>query len=102
MVVMPDHAHLLIGPWAKSQTEYWSLSSIMHSLKSYTSKQIPKVMKHKGKVWEDESHDHIIRDDREFQYTWEYIRENPVKAGLSATPEAYPFFWESGIEDDFV
>ncbi|MDY6804236.1 MAG: transposase [Cyanobacteriota bacterium] len=114
-VIMTDHVHLLIQPWQKlgnnngwqlgdnhhrrdacstGFTEYWSVSSIMHSIKSFTSKQIPKVMKHIGTVWEDESHDHIIRDERDFLNTWEYIRQNPVKAGLSAIPEAYPFFWQ--------
>jgi hypothetical protein len=52
-------------------------------------------MKHIGTVWEDESHDHIIRDYQEFQDTWQYIRQNPVQAGLSANPETYPFLWES-------
>lgn len=125
MVIMPDHVHLLIQPWAKSDpdgrqvnrrdacstnyegdanltndrreacsTEYWSLSSIMHSIKSYTAKQIPKVMKHIGTVWEDKSHDHIIRNYQEFQDTWQYIRQNPIQAGLAVNPEAYPFLWE--------
>lgn len=106
MVIMPDHVHLLIQPWQKSSnngndrqnacpTEYWSLSSITHSIKSYTAKQIPKVMKHIGIIWEAESFDRIIRNEQEFEQTWEYIRQNPVKAKLSQTPESYPFFWQS-------
>jgi REP element-mobilizing transposase RayT len=92
LVVMPDHVHMLMQPLAKSDNKFWSLSSILHSMKSYSSKQIPKVMKHIGTVWQDERHDHIVRDEREFQVFWEYIRQNPVKAGLSVTPEEYPFF----------
>jgi putative transposase len=106
VVVMHDHVHLLIKPWEKRETdssdaypaEYWSISSIMHSIKSYTSKQIPKVMRHIGTVWAQESYDHIIRDEEEFKDTWEYIRQNPVKAGLSASPEEYPYLWESNQE----
>jgi len=94
LVVMPDHVHMLIQPLPKSDNKFWSLSSILHSMKSYSSKQIPKVMKHIGTVWQDERHDHIVRDEREFQVFWEYIRQNPVKAGLSVTPEEYPFFWQ--------
>jgi len=94
LVVMPDHVHMLMQPLEKSDNKFWSLSSILHSMKSYSSKQIPKVMKHIGTVWQDERHDHIVRDEREFQVFWEYIRANPVKAGLSATPEEYPFFWQ--------
>ncbi|MEP6487272.1 transposase [Microcoleus vaginatus GB2-A3] len=94
LVVMPDHVHMLMQPLAKSDNKFWSLSNILHSMKSYSSKQIPKVMKHIGTVWQDERHDHIVRDEREFQVFWEYIRQNPVKAGLSVTPEEYPFFWQ--------
>jgi len=94
LVVMPDHVHILMQPLAKPDNKFWSLSSILHSIKSYSSKQIPKVMKHIGTVWQDEGYDHIVRDEREFQIFWEYIRQNPVKAGLSRTPEEYPFFWQ--------
>jgi putative transposase len=94
LVVMRDHVHMLIQPLVKSEGKLWSLSSILHSMKSYSSKQIPKVMKHIGTVWQDERHDHIVRDEREFQVFWEYIRQNPIKAGLSVTPEEYPFFWQ--------
>ena len=91
---MPDHVHLLMQPLPKSDNEFWSLSSIMHSIKSYSAKQIAKLMKHIGTVWQDERYDRIIRDNEEFQNTWEYIRQNPVKAKLSATPEEYPFLWQ--------
>jgi putative transposase len=36
----------------------------------------------------------MIRSENEFKNIWEYIRQNPVKAGLSETPEEYPFLWE--------
>ncbi|MBD2388584.1 REP-associated tyrosine transposase [Cylindrospermum sp. FACHB-282] len=94
-VVMSDHVHLLIQPLLKSENEYWSLSSILNSIKGYSSKQIPKVMKHRGIVWQDERHDHIVRNEQEFQAYWEYIRQNPVKAALSSNPENYPFFWQT-------
>lgn len=99
VVIMPDHVHLLLQPWQKSESEYWSLSSILHSIKSYSAKQIPKVMNHLGKVWQDGRYDEMIRSEEEFRAKWKYIRQNPVKAGLSPTPEAYPFFWES---DDII
>ncbi|RCJ18664.1 transposase [Nostoc sp. ATCC 43529] len=93
-VVMTNHVHLLIQPLLKSENEFWSLSSIMKSIKGYSAKQIPKVMKHIGTVWQDERYDRIVRNDEEFQQYWEYIRQNPVKAGLSSRPENYPFFWQ--------
>jgi putative transposase len=95
VVIMPDHVHILIRPFLKSETQYWSIGSILHSIKSYSAKQIPKVMPHIGKVWQDGRRDEMIRDENEFYNKWEYIRQNPVKAGLSATPEEYPFLWET-------
>jgi len=52
-------------------------------------------MKHIGKVWQNERHDELIRNPEHFNNTWEYIRQNPVKSGLSITPEEYPFLWEN-------
>jgi REP element-mobilizing transposase RayT len=118
---MPDHVHLLMQPFPKdtnsnasilladsnnneillanssskqSKPEYWSIGSILHSIKSYSAKQIPTVMNHIGKVWQDGRYDRLIRNRQEFENTWEYIRQNPVKAGLCNTPEEYQFFWE--------
>ncbi len=93
-VVMTNHVHLLIQPLLKSENEFWSLSSIMKSIKGYSAKQIPQVIKHIGTVWQDERYDRIVRNDEEFQQYWEYIRQNPVKAGLSSSPENSPFFWQ--------
>lgn len=93
IVIMPDHVHWLMQPLPKSNGEYWSLSSILHSVKSYSSKQIPKVMNHQGIVWQDERFDRIMRNEKEFLNTWQYIQLNPVKANLAKTPEEYPFFF---------
>lgn len=92
---MPDHVHLLIQPWQKSENEYWLLSTIMNSIKGFSAKQIPKVMKHIGAVWQCERYDRIIRNEQEFFNTWNYIRQNQVVANLSPTQDSYPFFWQT-------
>lgn len=94
-VIMPDHVHLLLQPFRLSESEYWSIGSLLHSIKGFSSKQIPKVMKHIGKVWQDGRHDELIKNQEHFINSWEYIRQNPVKAYLSATPQEYPFLWEN-------
>jgi REP element-mobilizing transposase RayT len=90
---MPDHVHLLIQPLPKTDRAFWSLTEILHSIKSYTAKEIPKVMNHIGTIWQPERYDRIVRDRQEFDKFWNYIRLNPTKAGLSKTPEDYPYFW---------
>jgi REP element-mobilizing transposase RayT len=66
-VVMPDHVHLLLTPHLKDSHQTWTLSQILHSIKSYTAKKILTVITHQGVVWMPERHDHLIRDDREFE-----------------------------------
>ncbi|NEQ67369.1 MAG: transposase [Symploca sp. SIO2D2] len=97
VVIMPDHVHWLMQPLPKSDQEYWKLASIIHSIKSYSSNQVAKVMGHGGIVWQDERYDRIMRDERELLKTWNYIRENPVKANLSEIAEQYAFFWQIDI-----
>ena len=93
-MVIPLSVHMLIRPLPKTEEAYWSLSSILHSIKSYSAKQIPKVMPHISTIWQPERYDHIVRDDRAFTAIWNYICQNPVKAKLANSPEHYPFLWQ--------
>ena len=92
-VIMPDHMHLLFQPISKSIegsiVNYYSLSEIMHSIKSYTAQQIG------GMVWQHESYDHLIRNDQDFLETMNYIVKNPVKAGLVEHHSNYSWLYYS-------
>jgi REP element-mobilizing transposase RayT len=76
-VIMPNHIHLLLTP-----TNDFTLKKIMHSLKSYTANQINKYSGRNGKLWQDESYDHIVRNKKQFYAISKYIASNPIKAGL--------------------
>ena len=41
-----------------------------------------------GSFWQDESYDHVIRDDNELEILIRYVIENPVKAGFVSQLEA--------------
>ena len=43
-------------------------------------------------VWQTESYDRIIRDEKEYGFTLQYIVWNPVKAELADSPEKYEWF----------
>jgi adenine-specific DNA methylase/REP element-mobilizing transposase RayT len=77
VVVMTDHAHALFRI-----TDGSSLSAITHSIKSYSANQINKRNGRSGPLWQDETFDHILRDEVSWQEKFDYIRNNPVKAGL--------------------
>jgi len=93
-VVMPDHVHLLLQPKEQEPGQWWSLSAILHSIKSFTANQINKLLKREGTVWQDESFDRIVRDEEEFLEKWNYIRNNPVKRELCSEPESWDAFYE--------
>lgn len=98
-VVMPDHVHTLAQPLPGDDgMGTFDLSEIVHSVKSFSAHQINKLRGRKGPIWQDERFDRIVRDEGELQEKWEYIRHNPVKAGLAATPEEYPWLYERAEE----
>jgi putative transposase len=74
------------------------LSKILQSIKGFTAREINKLRGTKGSLWLDESYDRIIRDYDEYLEKWQYIRHNPVRAGLCEVPEAYLWLWEPGEE----
>lgn len=93
-VVMPDHVHMLLQPTEIEKGQWYSLSSILHSIKSFTANKINALMRRTGTVWQDESFDRIVRDEGEFLEKWNYIRNNPVKRQLVNSPEDWIGFYE--------
>ncbi len=93
-LVMPDHVHLLVQSLPASQGGYFDLGLLVKSVKGFSARKINQNRSIKGSVWQPERYDRIIRNEQEFFEKWQYIRNNPVKAGLTATPEAYSWLFE--------
>jgi REP element-mobilizing transposase RayT len=92
-VVMPDHVHAVIQPREKSAGLYWDLADLMHSVKSYSANRVNQIEKTAGTpVWQTETYDRIIRDERELRFTLQYIASNPVVAGLANDALDYSWF----------
>lgn len=86
-VVMSNHVHLLIHPRVE-------VNRMMKALKGVTARVANQILgRTRQSFWQDESFDHWVRDDVEFQRIKSYIEGNPVKAGLVASPEDWP--WSS-------
>ena len=80
--VMPNHAHLVCTPLEKSTSVFYGLTEILHSLKRHTARQANLLLGRTGAFWQDESYDHIVRDEAELERIIKYVLYNPVKAGL--------------------
>jgi RecG-like helicase/REP element-mobilizing transposase RayT len=100
--VMPDHVHLLIEPAIKEMDEkgnsiFYSLTEILHTIKSFTAHEISKLEKIKAPIWETESFDRIISSERDLQEKFDYIVCNPWNAGIAGGD--YRWIWYPGIEN---
>src|SRR6185369_5708272 len=93
VVVMPDHVHLLLTPLRDENGWPFPLVDILQCLKSATAHRINRLLGISGPVWEEESFDHVLRSDESLKEKCEYIRQNPVKAGLVKNPESYRWLW---------
>jgi len=97
-VVMPDHVHLLFTPLCDPEGKSYSLSEILGGLKGSSAHSINKLMNRKGKAWQGESFDHILRSSEAIKEKAEYICNNPVRKGLVASIEDYPWLWREWVE----
>ncbi|MCI0402773.1 MAG: transposase [Acidobacteria bacterium] len=93
--VMPDHVHLLLRPY-----EDYSLSRILKGIKGVTARKLNLRRGRNGSLWQDESFDRIIRNRKEFWQKLDYMFRNPVTAGLTEEPLAYPGWYLNEEEDE--
>jgi type I restriction enzyme R subunit len=76
-VVMPNHVHVLSCLLGET-----NLENQCYSWKKYTATQINRSLGRRGRFWQEESFDHLVRTPEQFEYLRKYIAENPIKAGL--------------------
>src|SRR5437660_406202 len=79
MLLMPDHLHALIGLDGDA-----SLSYTIGSFKRATTKFA-------AAKWQRNFFDHRLRHDESFSEKAEYIRNNPVRAGLVRLASEWPY-----------
>jgi putative transposase len=87
LVVMPDHFHALITPAMDL-----SLERAVQFIKGGFSFRL----KLNCPIWQASFTNHRIRDEEDFAQHREYIRMNPVRAGLVRNPEDYPYSSATG------
>ncbi len=76
-VVMPNHVHLIA-----SFPDEVSMVQQCESWKHFTAMQINRKLGNKGRFWQQDSFDHLVRSEEQFRYLRQYIADNPLKARL--------------------
>jgi REP element-mobilizing transposase RayT len=85
-VIMPEHVHLFV----RGNLDF-SLKQWVRLLKRVLSKRISSAPPH----WQSGFFDHLIRHSESYAEKWEYVRQNPVRAGLVQNAEEWP--WQGEI-----
>jgi putative transposase len=87
--LMPTHLHLLARPGARSLVE------LIGAFKKKTS-GLAREMHGIEKLWQRSFFDHRLRSYESEIAQYEYIRMNPVRAGLVDHPDDWP--WTGSVE----
>ena len=76
-VVMPNHVHVLVAfpgePAMLAHCESW---------KRFSATKINRLLGRRGRFWQQDGFDHLVRSAEQFEYLRGYIAANPRKAGL--------------------
>lgn len=87
--LMPDHLHLLVIPFEREA----SIGNLSAAIKRW----LRQILKAEWQ-WQEGCFDHLIRSGRLADAKWEYMRENPVRAGLVRHWNEWPYHY--GIDPD--
>ncbi|MGA8273688.1 MAG: transposase [Candidatus Sulfotelmatobacter sp.] len=102
-VVMPDHVHMIFTPLINQQAmEIYSLAEIRDAIKGTSAHRVNKMLGRKGRVWQAESFDHVVRSSENLDAKVAYLIENPVRAGLVGELTDYPWLWRKPFVNQFA
>ena len=98
--VMKNHVHWVFRLFEKdenNQSVY--LQDILQSVKRFSANKLNEAENHKGKLWQKESWDTTIRDDRHLYNAVKYTIYNPVEAGYVENWWEWEGTW---VNEEFV
>jgi putative transposase len=84
-VIMPDHVHLFLRG-----SHNFRLGGWIGALKQALAKAAA-LSRTQGKMWEEGFFDHLLRSNESYSQKWNYVRENPVRAGLVKSAGDWPY-----------
>jgi putative transposase len=87
-VILPDHLHFFVALRSDIKLGDWvgTLKRVLaNSLEDCASSD---------PIWQRGFFDHVLRSSESYSEKWNYVRENPVRAGLVKNPDDWPFCGE--------
>ncbi len=90
-VIMPDHVHLFCAP---GDIATRPLANWVRYWKAAISKATESAA---GALWQTDFWDTQLRKNDRYAAKWEYVRNNPVRAGLVTKTEEWPYQGEINL-----
>jgi REP element-mobilizing transposase RayT len=75
--IMPNHVHVVVRLFPGQE-----LAKVVKAWKNFSAKAANLALGRKGRFWQREYYDRLIRNGEELDRAIRYIVENPAKAGL--------------------
>jgi menaquinone-specific isochorismate synthase/putative DNA methylase len=75
--VMSNHVHVIFGLRGEH-----TIDSVVASWKRYTAREINELLGRRGRLWQEEYFETLIRSAQHLTTATEYVLANPAKAGL--------------------
>ncbi len=82
LLLMPDHRHCLVS------------FPVQEDMRKSVAGFKEAVAKRVGVAWQRDFFDHRLRSEESFDEKAHYIRMNPVRKGLVAKPDDWPWGWQ--------
>ncbi len=84
-VIMPDHVHLFVRGGCNFRLGPW-IGALKQALARAAT-----LSRTKGQIWQEGFFDHVLRTNESYSQKWNYVRENPVRAGLVKSVADWPY-----------
>lgn len=90
-VLMPNHFHLLVT------APEGNLSQFLLYFMRETSREITRLSGRINQTYGTRNHKCLIKNYRYYMNCYKYVYQNPIRANLSSTVEAYPYSTLAGL-----
>jgi REP element-mobilizing transposase RayT len=90
---MPDHIHLFVCGRNDFELGRW-MGMLKQCLEKVAAVTASPTGRRLQKIWQRRFFDHVLRNEESYSQKWEYVRDNPVRAGLVANADDWPYAGE--------
>jgi putative transposase len=84
---MPDHVHF----FARVEIDAQPIAKWVQLWKGVSSRKIAKTLGIRSPIWQADYFDRYLRSAESYSEKWDYVGQNPVRAGLVGRFEDWPY-----------